>query len=101
MKSLLIKANGEVRDFTPANGRNFELREMQQAVNGYIELVPIVNHVAIMLDRERLEFSPSTHILVVNEEGLLEELEINQTASLLANQLIVGDVIIAINNLIE
>lgn len=55
------------------------LEQMQEAVGGYIEFVRITSDGAMM---------------VVNEEGLLKKLPYNKVASIMANQTIVGDVLI-------
>ena len=56
------------------------LTDLQKAVGGYIELVYLPN---------------SDKLLVVDEEGLMKDYPINQEASLLARQPIVGDVVVA------
>ena len=58
------------------------LEQMQKAVGGYIEMIRI---------------SPDT-MMWVNEEGRLLKLKINQAASFLAQQTIVGDVILEVGN---
>jgi len=55
------------------------LEELQKAVGGYIEVA---------------EIPGSSKILVVNEEGLLQQLPLNPSASAMALQLIVGDVVL-------
>jgi hypothetical protein len=65
----------------PLNGTTVgtTLDNLQQVVGGYIELV----------------YLPDSKIMVVDEEGLLKFYPINQEASLLAQRMIVGDVVIA------
>lgn len=58
------------------------LKALQEAVDGYIETVPI-----------RL-ISPDKAIMIVNEEGLLRGLAPNCTASLYADRLIVGTALV-------
>jgi len=77
--AYIIKANGEAPTFNPANGTDFTLEEMQEAVGGLIEIVYLDLH-----DR----------IMVVNEEGLLRDLPRNHVASILAKKTIVGNVIV-------
>jgi hypothetical protein len=55
------------------------LKEMQDLVSGYIELV----------------YLPEGKCLIINEEGLLEGLPLNQQATELYGHPIVGDVIYA------
>ena len=61
-----------VRDKEPT------LEEMQKFVGGLIELVPLENG-----DQ-----------LIVNEEGLIHQLPHNESASLLAGQIIVGNAMV-------
>jgi hypothetical protein len=56
------------------------LKALQTAVGGYIEVVGLPWHPALCL--------------VVNEEGLLKDLETNMHASMLAGQRIVGPVVL-------
>jgi hypothetical protein len=72
-----IKADGSIEQMNPSNGIDFSLKELQEAVGGYIEMVYLPNG-----------------IMVVNEEGLLKGLPLNQLASQLAGQPIVGNVLV-------
>ena len=63
--ALLYKTDLSVEEIKPANGRYFKLEEMQAYVGGLIEIIP--------LDGEGLE----DKLLVVNEEGKLENLQLN------------------------
>lgn len=73
----LIKFTGTVEEVKPANGTNcFTLEELQGFVGGYIELVP---------------FKPFP--LIVNEEGRLLELPINETATEISGIILVGNVL--------
>jgi hypothetical protein len=84
----IIKTNHEVIDTKPANGSTFKLRELQKIVGGYVEVV--------QLDGD--------HVLVVNEEGKLRNLPLNEAATVVywsfngaaadANDRIVGDVLL-------
>lgn len=77
-----IKTNGETIEVEPKNGTDYSLEELQGFVGGYIEIVRI--------DDERL--------MVVNEEGKLNELPINSMATYLVRELIVGDVLVCYAN---
>jgi (2Fe-2S) ferredoxin len=69
----LLKTNGEiVENFTAET-----LKEKQDAVGGYIELVRC----------------PDSSFLVVNEEGIYNALQLNEEASRIANMHILGDAI--------
>lgn len=37
----IIKANGQVIPVTPANGHDFDIKELNGAVGGYIEVIPM------------------------------------------------------------
>ena len=76
--ALHIKASGEAAEAMPKNGTDFSLEELQGFVKGYIEIVYLSND----------------KFLVVNEEGKLMGLPINDYATGIANQLIVGDVLL-------
>ncbi len=69
----LLKSNGEILP----NVSISTLKEMQELVGGYIEFV----------------YTEKKLVLIVNEEGLIISLPVNQMASEIANQVIVGDVI--------
>lgn len=75
----IYKTTGEVIEVEPKNGKDFKLKELQEIVHGYIELV---------------NYSP-TQYMVVNEVGRLIGLPLNLSATRLYNKdVIVGDVLI-------
>ena len=74
----IIFTNGTEKKVMPKNGTDFSLEELQGFVKGYIEIV----------------YLPNDKFLVVNEEGKLMGLPINDYATEIANQLIVGDVLL-------
>lgn len=75
----IYKTTGEVIEVEPKNGKDFKLKELQEIVQGYIELVNL----------------SSTEYMVVNEEGHLIGLPLNPSATVLYKKdLIVGDVLI-------
>tara|TARA_R100000951_G_C2575360_1_gene160149 strand:+ start:136 stop:387 length:252 start_codon:yes stop_codon:yes gene_type:complete len=69
----LLKSSGEILP----NVSISTLKEMQELVGGYIEFV----------------YTEKKLVLIVNEEGLIISLPVNQMASEIANQVVVGDVI--------
>lgn len=71
-----IKTDGTIEEV--ALDKDNSLKQMQDAVGGYIELVRLTDD----------------DIMVVNEEGLVFGLPINEHASKLAGQSIVGNVLI-------
>ena len=77
-KSYLIKANGIVIAIRPKRRKYFSLKELQDYVDGYIEIVRL----------------PISRILIINEEGLLRHLPNNRIASMLAGAEIVGNVVL-------
>ena len=82
--ATLIKADGRECGLHPQNGSTFTLEELQNAVGGYIEIVEI--------DKE--------FDMVVNEEGKLQLLPLNETATRLyqraryTDDVIVGNVLL-------
>jgi hypothetical protein len=81
--ALLLKAVESSRHIAPANGTNFSLEELQQAVGGYIEIVRVIK--------------TDDYIMVIDEEGKLKNKPVNLAATAFANigdgDCIVGDVI--------
>lgn len=75
--AILITTDGMVTHIQPNNDTDFTLEELQTYVGGFIEIIRL----------------PKDNILVVNEEGLLQDMQINTYASLLAQQTIVGNVV--------
>ena len=73
---ILFKTSGDPEAFPPSNGNSYSLEELQTAVDGYIEIVNLMD---------------SHLVLVVNEEGLRRNLPVNDKASDIAGRLIVGD----------
>jgi hypothetical protein len=74
-----IPHHGIEQDIVPANGTDYTLDEVQAFVGGYIEVVGFGNGVMM---------------LVVNEDGQAQHLPINERASLIAGQSIVGNVVL-------
>ena len=88
--AIIIKISGEIENVEPSNGKLFSLLELQEAVNGYIQIVPIN------------EGDYENKLMIVDEEGKLKaNAQVNNEASEIANQLIVGDVIIIDKDQIE
>lgn len=88
--ATLIKSTGEEIAISPAKGRYFKLKELQQLVNGYIETLPVATN----------------QLMIINEEGKLMKLPINKRATAIALEncildVIVGDVIICLTNEIK
>ena len=84
--ATIIKTDGTKQNIEPKDGKTFSLKELQEAVGGYIELVPLNDG----------------KLLVCDEEGKLKaNAQINEEASRIANQQIVGQVIIIDKDQIE
>lgn len=64
----LLMVDGTSKQVTPKNGTDYSLDELQGFVDGLIEIVSSPN---------------GEQIMVLNEEGLLLDLEINHEASML------------------
>ena len=81
---ILMKSNGDVEEVAPNNGKTFSLQELQQYVQGYIEIVGV-----------------GDKYLILNEEGKLIGLELNVKATEIfikyrgATDVVVGDVLLA------
>lgn len=91
--NVIIKSNGEIKQITPKNGKDFQLDELRTAVGGWIEIV-------YLQDEDK-------HLMVVNEEGKLNNLPYNAKATHLyqnhtgCNDVIVGDVLVCENEKIR
>ena len=76
--SKLYKTDGTVEVINPDNGTDFSLREMQTAVGGNIEVVPV----------------SSNELAVCDEEGLMKSKPFNLGTFHLYGGEFVGDVLI-------
>lgn len=88
--ATLIKSTGEEISISPASGKHYKLKELQQFVGGYIETLPVAK----------------TQLMIVNEEGKFLNLPINKRATEIALEncildVIVGDVLICLTNEIK
>jgi len=87
--ATLIKSNGEEINVIPNNKKDFQLDELQKYVGGFIEVVR----------------TKDNKIMVINEEGKVNDLPINQKASELYQynefDFIAGDVLICQSNEIK
>tara|TARA_R100001244_G_scaffold86809_2_gene66205 strand:- start:5736 stop:6086 length:351 start_codon:yes stop_codon:yes gene_type:complete len=87
---VFIKSNGEEVQVNPSNGSNFDLEEMQTYVGGYIEIISMGNQT-----------------LVLNEEGKLKGLPINNRATQIFKghfgdlDFIVGDVLVCPSEMLK
>ena len=88
--SIIIQTTGETRNIEPENGSVFSLKELQQAVGGYIQIVSITTG------------EHSGRLMIVDEDGLIKPNPIlNEEASKIAGQQIVGSVIVIDRDQIE
>ena len=84
MKDIIYKANGEVIETSPKNGTYYTLEELKEIVGGYIEIVRLNKN----------------EIMVVNEDGKLNNLPYNKKATGLlrlrtnTDDFIVGDALV-------
>ena len=65
VEALWLKSNGEKITVEPKNGKDFKYEELREFVDGYIEMVYLKNN----------------EIMVVNEEGKLNNLDLNENAT--------------------
>lgn len=85
-KAYHISTAGEIKEISPANGKDFKLAEEQKIVSEYVEVVHITKHI----------------IAIVDEEGKIKGREPNRLATIIANSAygimqgdyLAGDVII-------
>jgi len=76
----LINIDGEVTQVQPENGKAFDYKELQGYIGGSIEVVP--------------QFKFSRKVFLVDEEGLLKDLEMNLIASGLISKPLFGNVLV-------
>ena len=74
----LMKVDGSIEAVKLPTTTNERLKVLQGLVGGYIEVVPAY----------------AGNLLIVNEEGLLEGLPLNTTASVAVGRQIVGDAVL-------
>lgn len=80
--AILITTKEVVKEVYPEDGTlKFTLKELQKHVGGYIELVKTRIHIN------------NNNMIIVNEEGLLMNLPLNELASVLTGRPLVGDVL--------
>lgn len=90
MKAKIYKADGTIIETAPANGTDFQLEELQEIVDGYIEIV-------------QLSYN---QIMVINEEGKLIDLPYNENATEIYQEedsfydYIAGDVLVCDSNMV-
>lgn len=89
MQSVVIMADGLQKKVDPANGNDFSLKELNEIVDGYIEVLHI-----------------GDKLIVCNEEGKLNNLPYNVIATRLINAVgikdyIVGNVLFCDNDKIK
>jgi len=64
---LIIKSDGTEIESVPANGTDYSLKELQEIVEGYIEVVRLKHELYDMM--------------IINEEGKLNRLPVNLKAT--------------------
>ncbi len=88
--ATIIKITGKKENIEPSDAKVFTLEELQNAVGGYIQIVSITTG----------EYSEK--LMIVDEEGLLKDNpQVNEEASKIVGQRIVGQVIIIDRDQIE
>lgn len=93
MDNIIIKSDGSQIEVSPKDGERFTLEELQGHVGGYIEIINL----------------SADKALVINEEGKLLNLPLNQKATALAqfcgaifpSDYIVGDAVVIQNKLFD
>ena len=83
-QAFLYKSDGEIVPVLPKNGISFTLKELSGFVNGFIQVISLKDG----------------RLMILNEEGKLDSLKVNDTATNLAKDIlfngdyIVGDVLV-------
>lgn len=80
-QAFIYRTNGEILPILPKNGTDFQLKEMQEIVGGYLQVVHLKDG----------------RVMVLNEEGKIDHLDYNEQATHLYNNqydFIVGDVLV-------
>lgn len=85
MDNYIIKTDGSIVEYNPADGKAYTLREMQIAVGGYVQRVGTHQDKGVW----------------ANEDGLLRRLPLNEKASELCYRPIVGDVLVCKEELVK
>ncbi len=91
MKAELLKTTGEIIPISPAKPPYFSLEELQRFVGGYIEMY-------------HLHSEPGDLVIVINEEGRIIPLPINDIATVRAFDIegpLYGDVAFIPRSMIE
>lgn len=78
MLSTVINTDGLHKNVEPSNGEDFSLEELRRFVGGHIEMVRL----------------SKSQVMVVNEEGKVNDLPENQYATMLVNIAGIRDVIV-------
>lgn len=78
MLSTVINTDGLHKNVEPSNGEDFSLEELRRFVGGHIEIVRL----------------SKSQVMVVNEEGKVNDLPENQYATMLVNIAGIRDVIV-------
>lgn len=112
--SYIITSSGEIVFTSPENGHDFSLKELQESVNGYIEIIQIRNTVGPIsfkeFDKEGFTVMLNNeYVMVINSEGKIEGRQFNYAATVLASSsgsiipgdYIVGDVLICNGDMIK
>lgn len=88
----IIKTNGEKINVEPKNGKHYSLKEMQNIVGGFIEIV----------------YLKDSRIMIVNEEGKVNGLDFNDAATAVLEEsypysgdFVVGDVLLCNTDEVE
>ena len=89
MNSFIISVLGEIITVSPFNGSNFSLVELQNAVKGLIDVVPIKRNVGPLIfnefDKEGFVIElTDEYVMVINSLGKFETPDINHIATVLA-----------------
>lgn len=86
MYDKIYKPNGQIISIEPENGTDYTLKELQEIVGGYIQII----------------YLKRNQVMVINEEGKLDGLEYNDNATEILEEVmddfIVGNALICDRN---
>lgn len=89
-KAKLYKNDGTILEVVPSNGTDFQIKELQEMVGGYIEIVS----------------AGKGKIMVIDDEGKLKGKPINEAATMIFMQAgfhdaIVGDALVCDDEMVK
>jgi hypothetical protein len=92
MTAFILPPVGKTRAYAPANGKSFSLREVQAAVGGFVESLPVSDQ----------------YLMILDEDGKSKDKPLNERATKILHlaggspsDYVVGDVLICERGMVE